>query len=147
MNKYRILIFTIIILCSGMISHANEIEISSDVLFKGEPVTITLEKAVDSIFITYRPNSQVVKEEILTADTPSKTFEWAPLEAGVVAIQAGSSAKNVSVRFKGISGSGIFIMILAGLLLFGGATYAFRLLMYGKPPSDFDADIQHRVDT
>ena len=105
------------------------IEISEDILYKDQPVTITTDEPVDTIVIIYRPNSQVSSTAYLTSSSPATTFEWTPAEAGVVAIKAGSASTNVSVRFPGISWSGIGIMIVAGFLLFGGATFAFRLLI------------------
>ena len=128
------------------ITFAN-IQISPDILYKDQPATITTETPVDTIVITYRPNSQVSTIEYLSASAPATSFEWTPAQAGVVAIQAGGASTTVSVRFQGVSWSGIGIMVIAGFLLFGGATYAFRLLMYGKTPDDLSIDIQHRVDT
>lgn len=142
--KYLISLFTLVLLCN--ITFAN-IQVSPDILYKDQPATITTETAVDTIVITYRPNSQVSVTEYLSASGPATAFEWTPTQAGVVAIQAGGSSTTVSVRFEGVSWSGIGIMAIAGILLFGGATFAFRLLMYGKTPEDLSIDIQHRVDT
>lgn len=142
--KYILGLF--IIVFSNNTTVAN-IRISEDVLYKDQTVTVTIDEPVDTIVITYRPNSQVTTTAYLTSSEPASSFEWTPAEAGVVAIQAGSSATTVSVRFQGISWSGIAIMAIAGILLFGGSTFAFRLLMYGKTPEDIGVDIQHRVDT
>ena len=123
-----------------------QISLSEEVLFKGTAVDIILKDPADTVMIEYRPNSQVVKKEYLTGDA-TNTFAWTPTSAGVVTIQAGNQSKTVSVRFPGASISGIAIMILAAVLLFGGATFAFRLLMKGKPIEEIDVDIEHRADT
>lgn len=142
MRKIILLALMLVVALQGI----GQISFSEEVLYKGTTVNIILIEPVDTVIIEYRPNSQVVKKEYLVGDA-AKTFEWTPSQAGVVAIQAGNQSETASVRFPGASFSGIAIMILAAILLFGGATFAFRLLMKGKPVEEIDVDIEHRVDT
>lgn len=93
----------------------------------GETVTITLPEAADVLTVTYRPNSSVPRiEEIATNGLT--TVSWTPTNAGVVALAAGSASMNTSVRYQSAPMGGIFVLIVAGLILFGGAIFAFRLL-------------------
>ena len=111
--KYILSLFTLILSCN--ITFAS-IQVSPDILYKDQQATITTETPVDTIVVTYRPNSQVSTTEYLSAAEPTTSFKWVPSQAGVVAIQAGGSTTTVSVRFEGVSWSGIGIMIIAGVL-------------------------------
>ncbi len=139
------IIYTITCMISSFVLSA-QISLSEEILIKGTPVTIIVQTPVDTVAINYRPNSQVTKTKYLIGNK-STSFDWTPERAGVVAIQAGNQSTTVSVRFPGASKSGIAIMLLAAVLLFGGATFAFRLLMRGKSVEDIDVDIEHRPDT
>jgi hypothetical protein len=99
----------------------------------------------------YRPNSQTAHTEILTAADATGTVLWTPLDAGPVTLTAwppgvepgtsgaeAAASLTVAVRFGGFPGSGLVIMILAGLLLFGGAAAAFAMLL--RPPSHLPAE-------
>jgi len=105
-----------------------QINFSTEKPVQGEEITITLDEPTAQVVITYRPNSQVVTRDTIIAETPSNAFLWTPEKAGVVTVQAAGASRNVSVRFAGVSWSGIFTMVIAGTLLFGGATFAFRTL-------------------
>jgi len=74
--------------------------------------------------------------------------EWTPKKAGVYQLLAGSQSRNVSVRFSGMSWSGIGLMALAAALLFGGAGWAFRTLFRdGEEEQTIDYDPIHHPDT
>lgn len=123
-----------------------QISLSEEILVKGTPVKIMLKNPVDTVIVNYRPNSQVTKT-IYLIGKKGTTFDWIPESAGVVALQAGDQSTTVSVRFPGASKSGIAIMLLAAVILFGGATFAFRLLMHGKPVESIELDPEHMPDT
>jgi hypothetical protein len=113
-----------------------------------EPVTLVLEKPAREVWIEYRPNSQVVRYDTLRATQPATTFEWTPRKAGVVRLSTPGASRNVSVRFAGLSGSGLAVMIVAAILLFGGATFAFRILFKDERDKGVtDLDIDHLPDT
>lgn len=121
----------------------------------GEEVTITLDVAVDTLVVTYRPNSSVATKELLVSATPTTTFQWASRNPGLVEISYPDRAqggalirRNVSVRFDGVSASGLAVMFGAGLILFGGAAFAFRtLFQHTEPPEKMDFDPNELPDT
>ena len=47
----------------------------------------------------------------------------------MVSVESGDAAQSLSVRFQGTPLGGLIVMILAGLILFGGATIALRALL------------------
>jgi hypothetical protein len=125
-----------------------QIDLSTEKPVEGEPVTITLGEPAKEVVVTYRPNSQVIERDTLRADRASTSFTWTPATAGVVALKAGNASRNVSVRFTGISESGIATMIIAGVILFGGATFAFRLLFKDEEEDGtIDLELDHMPDT
>ena len=95
---------------------------------RGEPATVTFAQPTDSLLVTYRPNSGIAFQEVVPAGGTSAT--WTPSRAGVVALAtpAGES-QNVSVRFDRMPASGLTILTLAGIVLFGGAAFAMRSLL------------------
>ncbi|MEM6725439.1 MAG: hypothetical protein AAF598_15470 [Bacteroidota bacterium] len=125
------------------------IELSAEKQRVGEEVTINCSEAVASLVVEYRPGSAIVDTVLLVNDPPASSFSWVPKQAGVVALsytsEGGSSvSRNVSVRFAGLSYSGILVMLAAGFALFGGATLAFRTLFQDEAEDgtiDFDPDV------
>ena len=107
---------------------AAQFERSADDLFVGQEVTITLPAPADTLFVTYRPGSSIpIMEAIPVPD--QQTVAWTPQYPGVVALAtADGASQNVSVRFRAIPGGGVFVLIAAGLILFGGIAFAFRKL-------------------
>lgn len=84
----------------------------------------------------YRPNSQTGSTEIVGLTGTDGAVAWTPSDAGVVSLEARRpgaeevvAAADVSVRFGGFPASGLLIMALAALLLFGGAGAGFFLLL------------------
>lgn len=129
MKKWIILLA----LCLPAFGVEASIELSDEIQSVGQEVTITCSEAVDSLAVAYRPGSAIVETVYLVNNPPATTFKWVPEQAGVVALSytdgSGSSvSKNVSVRFASLSYSGILVMLAAGIVLFGGATVAFRTL-------------------
>lgn len=122
-----------------------QISLSSEPLVRGQAVTVSLGAPSDSLVVTYRPNSGISVSE--TLPVTGSTAQWVPSRAGVVSLEAadGTSA-NVSVRFDRTPISGLLILILAGLILFGGAAFAMRALLSGGPPATADS-IEHWPDT
>jgi len=116
---------------------------------KGEVVSVTVDPPTDSLLLVYRPNSAVAREEWLISTEADGRFEWIPSDAGVVAMAAGGQVRNVSVRFAGVSTSGIFVMLMAFCLLFGGAFLSFRLLFSDPEAKQHtkELDVTHRPDT
>lgn len=109
----------------------------------GRPFVLDLPAGTDTVFVTYRPGSSVAVADTLFAGGAS-TLSWAPRRAGVVRVEAGGITRNLSVRFDEPPLFGVAIMLLAGLILFGGATYATVKLFSEGPP---DTRPERRPDT
>ena len=98
-------------------------------LVVGRPVHITLPDPGDTLTVTYRPNSSIAAVDHLAPAAGSTSLTWTPHEAGVVQLATSNGAsQSVSVRFSTPPISGILVLTLAGLILFGGAVFAFRRL-------------------
>jgi hypothetical protein len=101
----------------------------------------------------YRPNSHTEHRSELAAVDSSGTVLWTPEYTGPVTLEvrpagteadadadadaetppvAPSATLTVAVRYGSLPPSGLFIMVLAGLLLFGGAAVSMLLLL--RPP-------------
>lgn len=100
--------------------------------------------------VTYRPNSSTTSTDELAATDAAGTASWVPTAAGPVNLQvwlpgadgAPAVTHAVAVRYGRFPLSGLAIMLLAGALLFGGATYGMTKLLrsgaalpQGEPPS------------
>lgn len=87
----------------------------------------------------YRPNSTTSVSEELTPVDASGTLMWTPTHTGPVTLEvrpAGAdpetpavASHTVAVRYGGLPASGLLIMVVAGVLLFGGAAVSFILLL------------------
>lgn len=128
------------------------IDVSNPAPEVGEKLTLTFDAEVDTLTVVYRPNAAVAETEVIPITPAANTVAWTPKNAGVVALsysnEGNTVSKNISVRFEGVSYPGIIVMILAGLILFGGAISAFRTLFRDKEEDgtmDFDPD--HLPDT
>ena len=93
----------------------------------GEPVRVTFSEPVDSVAVTYRPGAVSATTETFLPG--GAVLEFTPDRAGVVAVAAGEASQSLSVRFRSAPFSGLVVMILAGLILFGGAAVAMRALL------------------
>ncbi len=101
----------------------------------GKTTTITLTTPADAITITYRPDAPTVEKHETLPTNGANEIQWQPLYAGVVKIQAGAASKDISVQFDGLPISGILMMLIAALILFGGAGRFLYLLM-STPPEE-----------
>ncbi len=86
--------------------------------------------------VTYRPNSEVETIERLGATNAEGELVWIPDDAGIATLEAGLASVGsqgeqtslnltVSVRFRSSPALGIVILLLAGMILFGGNGYSF----------------------
>ncbi len=144
MVKYKL--FYLGLWCSLPFLLKAQIQLSTEEPIAGEAVTIQLESPASKLIVAYRPNSSVVRRDTLIMKEPTTTFEWTPATAGVVALSTPAASRNVSVRFRGFSWSGLLVMLLAGLILFGGVIFAFRVL-FSDRQEDIDIDPAVRPDT
>ncbi|MCB0566798.1 MAG: hypothetical protein H6573_32265 [Lewinellaceae bacterium] len=102
-----------------------------DNLVVRQMATITIDTGkLDTIVVTYRPNSSIVRSEILLPQGGRNTFLWTPQKVGIVRLSSKTSGtRNVSVQFEKASYSGILVMALAAVILFGGAAFSFKTLL------------------
>ena len=90
------------------------------------------------VSVTYRPGSRVSATDEIGRTTEGGTLEWTPMDPGIATLTATwtepglterSSSTTVSVRFHDLPIDGIFIMVVAGLLLIvGSAIRVYKLL-------------------
>jgi hypothetical protein len=118
---------------------------------RGEPARVTVRGddgaplAGAVVETLYRPNSQTTHAAWLAPTDAAGTTTWTPEDAGIVALIAHQGAADgpvlasldVTVRFGGFPASGLAVMIVAGLILFGGAAVGFVRLLGpgGEPPA------------
>ena len=125
---------------------AAQITSSTEAPVVGEPLTLRFDAPVDTLTVTFRPGaaaSTVRTERVVLGGQTSYT--WTPTQAGVVQVAANGATQNLSVRFTSLPALGLLIMVLAGLILFGGAAYATALLLRGGHRIEIDPSM--RPDT
>lgn len=128
----RSLLLLAALLALGPTEAAQAQFVAGDVLVtRGETVRVTLPDGADRLLATYRAGSRVLAETDTLAATGDGVVTWTPRQAGVVNLTVpgpGAPAQNVSVRFRATPTGGVAVLLLAGFVLFGGATFAFRKL-------------------
>lgn len=117
------------------------IEVADTYPLFGEPVTITITDdgvPVGSATVSaeYRPNSRTMVAEPVGTTDAFGNVEWTPSDAGLVRLTAtaadseeASASKAVSVRYVSFPLEGILTMLIAGIILFGGAGLGMSVLM------------------
>jgi len=120
---------------------------------RGQAVRLTVTEngrpaAAARVSALYRPNSHTEHRTELAPVDSSGTVLWTPEYTGPVTLEvrpAGAepgpdgapvppaATLTVAVRYGSLPPSGLFIMVLAGLLLFGGAAVSMLLLL--RPPN------------
>lgn len=94
----------------------------------------------------YRPNSSTTSTEHLAPTDAAGTVFWTPSAAGPVRLEARpteaaedappAASLAVAVRYGGFPVSGMAIMLIAGVLLLGGAVVGLSMLLReGAPPA------------
>ncbi|PAP77777.1 hypothetical protein [Rubrivirga marina] len=117
----------LLLLAAAPLAAQSVLSVTPEQPTRGEPVTVTFSEPVDSVTVTYRPGAITAHAETFTPGTAA--FEFTPTRAGVVSVASGDAAQSLSVRFVGTPVSGLVVMILAGLILFGGAALSLRALL------------------
>ncbi|MBD3236294.1 MAG: hypothetical protein GF330_06310 [Candidatus Eisenbacteria bacterium] len=77
-----------------------------------------------------RPNSEVSRLDTLGRTDAAGTVHWTPTDAGLATLTASRADSalcelTVAVRFPGVPALGLVMLLVAGLLLFGGNSYSF----------------------
>ncbi len=101
---------------------------STEAPVRGATIELTFPAVVDSFTVTYRPGAVTARTEVF-ATNGLLTVGWTPKRAGVVQISTDDDSKNLSVRFSSSPILGILVMVVAGVILFGGAAVAMRMLL------------------
>ncbi|MEL6616473.1 MAG: hypothetical protein AAFQ43_12095 [Bacteroidota bacterium] len=108
-----------------------QITASTDAPVVGQPLTLTFGEPADTLTVTYRPGSVASTDDVIVLGGVTST-EWTPEAAGVVQVAVGEASQSLSVRYENAPASGLLVMVLAGLVLFGGAAFAMRSMMGGS---------------
>ncbi len=142
----RLLPLVAVLLVAAAPAAAQTLTVTPEQPVVGATATVIADAPLDSLFVTYRPNSAIPVTDTLRVGG----FEAMRVpfrEAGVVRVSTpeGASA-DVSVRFAETPMSGVLVLILAGLILFGGAGFAMAKLFSGPRAVSAD-DVEHWPDT
>jgi len=93
-----------------------------------------------TVAVLYRPNSEAATLEMLGTTDARGRIAWVPSNAGLAQVTArvpsGGEALgiDVAIRWSRIPAAGLVILVIAAVLLFGGAALGFHLLVRGAPP-------------
>lgn len=105
-----------------------QIEVDPAAPVRGQAVTLTFAEPADTLLVTYRPGAATASTDTLLLGGVT-TAEWTPRRAGVVQLAAGEATATESVRFVQTPLAGVSVMVLAGLILFGGAAFSLKALL------------------
>lgn len=113
----------------------------------GEPVAVTVTEGAEPLAgarleAHYRPNSQTAFRETLPPTDATGRTDWTPSAAGIATLEvldpAGGpplATLNTAVRYGRFPARGIVVMVVAGVLLFGGAALGMKMLLSEGPPA------------
>ncbi len=114
---------------------AADLELALEHPTRGEAVEVRL-TGVESaagvqLTAAYRPGSATEVSETVGIFGSDGVLQWSPTDAGLSVLSANSgdeslASRNVSIRFDSTPPLGMLILLLAGLLLFGGTTVMLR---------------------
>ena len=81
------------------------------------------------VMVTYRPGSNVAATKVAGTTDGTGEIEWIPDHAGIATLEvegddASSPSLTVSVRFRNVPTLGVILLMLAGMILFGGNGYS-----------------------
>ena len=138
----RLFVFLPLVLAASVAAQ-DIVSVEPDAPTRGQPVRVTFSQPVDSVTVTYRPGA--VTATTATFAPRAATFEFVPERAGVVSVASGGASQSLSVRYIGVPLGGLVVMILAGLILFGGAALSMRALLSDGDRIEIDPTL--RPDT
>jgi hypothetical protein len=126
----RILTALAVLLLLGAVpSAALDLSVEPEFPVQGEEARLVVtdgeEPAAGAVVrATYRPNSEVSTEEEIGVTDARGVLVWRPADAGMVQLDArkgdDSAGRAVSIRFPSPPSQGLVVLLIAGLILFGG---------------------------
>jgi len=115
---------------------ALSIELGAPNPTEGMPAVVSLAGAeADASYrlvVVYRPNSRTEEREEIGLLGPGGEVSWTPKHAGITRLSIEGTggeevvSRNVAVRFRSPPALGVIIFLVAGALLFGGASLSMR---------------------
>lgn len=141
----KTMILTVVLLGVG-VGFVQAADLSLDgefpIVGKGETVSLTgVENAENlRLWVIYSPNSETQTEEEIGRFSSAGAITWNPTRFGIATLsvrddQGGVVAtENVAILFSKTPGSGVLVMIFAGVLLFGGAAFSLRSVLRSGVP-------------
>ena len=125
---------SLLLLLAATPALAQSIDMTPDLAVVGREATLRFGAPVDTLFVTYRPNSVVAQHDTIRIGGFA-SVKWTPRRAGVVQLATpGGGNRNVSVRFTELPFVGLAVLLGAGLILCGGAVLSMRALLRGGEP-------------
>ena len=112
------------------------------VIGKDQNVSVSGVERTDSLrlWVIYSPNSETQTEEEIGRFSSVGSMTWNPTRSGIATLsvrddQGGVVAtENVAILFAKTPGSGVLVMLFAGVLLFGGAAFSLRSVLRSGVP-------------
>lgn len=134
MRAHALRASALVLLFTAAPAFAQSIDMTPDLAVVGREAMLRFGEPVDTLFVTYRPNSVVAQIDTIRIGG-FDAVKWTPHRAGVVQLATpGGGSRNVSVRFTELPLLGLGVLIGAGLILFGGAILSMRALLRGGEP-------------
>jgi hypothetical protein len=105
---------------TGTPAHAQYIP-KDEVLISGQTVSLSVPQA-GKLSIVSHPGSAVSRKMEIAIH--SSSYEWTPERAGIYVLSTpGGPSQTVSVRFSSFPIPGFIVLIIAFIVLFGGAAF------------------------
>ena len=107
------------------------------VIGKDQNVSVSGVERTDSLrlWVIYSPNSETQTEEEIGRFSSVGSMTWNPTRSGIATLSARDdqggvvATENVAILFAKTPGSGVLVMLFAGVLLFGGAAFSLRSVL------------------
>jgi len=145
--KYFIAILIILFGTTATVLAQGTLDFAGHVPEEGKPLVLCLKDAdpLDAtLTVIYRPNSATEKVDDsgpFPLDAEGRV-QWVPQSPGIATLavldREGKTVaqSDVAIRFAEVPLAGIVVMVLAGLLLFGGAGYSLVLALRKEVDTD-----------
>lgn len=122
-NRFSIFSYFLIVFSLIAFSTASAQYVKADQLFTAGQTTTIHTNGAKQLNIIYRPGSNISQTK--TVKVTAASYEWVPQKAGIFAITTPNGpSQTVSVSFGSFPVIGLIVLLVAGSILFGGATFA-----------------------